>query len=56
MVEVWGGMLSGFEPSTLCRPPEIGSSRDAVKDSAMSQIGVEPGSCRDRSIRKAPLR
>src|SRR3546814_7334357 len=39
MVEVCGGMASGLDPMTLCRPPEIGSSLDAAKLSSMSQFG-----------------
>lgn len=56
MVLVWGGMNSGFDPSTLCRPPEIGSSAEAVKLSSMSQPGVWPGSCLARWIWKAAER
>ena len=43
MVEVCGGMISACDPSTLCRPPEIGSSDEAAKDSSMSQAMVWPG-------------
>ena len=53
MVLVCGGMLSGFDPITLCRPPEIGSSADAAKDKSMSHVGVVPGSCRARWSWKA---
>ncbi len=53
MVLVCGGMLSGFEPITLCRPPEIGSSAEAAKLSSMSQQGVWPGSFPARWIWKA---
>ena len=50
MVEVCGGIFSTFDPSTLCRPPEIGSSLDAAKLSRMSQAGVCPGTCAARWI------
>ncbi len=53
MVLVCGGMKSGFEPITLCRPPEIGSSAEAAKLSSMSQPGVWPGSFFERWIWKA---
>ena len=53
MVLVCGGMNSGFEPITLCRPPEIGSSAEAAKLSSMSQAGVWPGSFFERWIWKA---
>ena len=53
MVLVCGGMNKGFEPSTLWRPEEIGSSAEAAKLSSMSQHGVWPGSCLARWIWKA---
>ena len=53
MVLVCGGMWSGLEPITLCRPPEIGSSAEAAKLSSMSQHGVWPGSFFERWIWKA---
>ncbi len=53
IVEVCGGILSGFDPITLCRPPEIGSSDDAAKLSSMSHVGVPPGSWRARWSWKA---
>ena len=56
MVEVCGGMFSAFEPSTLCRPPEIGSPALAANDSSMSHAGVWPGTCVARSIWKAASR
>src|SRR3546814_3569287 len=56
MVEVCGGMASGLDPMTLCRPPEIGSSLDAAKLSSMSQFGVNPGICRARWSWKALAR
>ena len=43
MVEVCGGIIKVFEPNTLCRPPEIGSSEDEAKLRSMSQAGVTPG-------------
>ena len=43
MVEVCGGIISALEPSTLCRPPEIGSSEDVANDSSMSQATLCPG-------------
>ena len=43
-----GGIASGFDPITLCRPPEIGSSLDAAKLSSMSHVGVCPGTDRAR--------
>ena len=48
IVEVCGGIASAFEPITLCRPPEIGSSDEAAKLSSMSHVGVPPGSWRAR--------
>src|SRR5690606_37928390 len=36
IVEVCGGTQAFTEPHTLWRPPEIGSSADALKDSAVS--------------------
>ena len=48
MVLVCGGIASGFDPITLWRPPEIGSSAEAAKLSSMSQAGVCPGSFFDR--------
>jgi hypothetical protein len=56
MVEVCGGMVRAFDPSTLCRPPEIGSSDEAAKDSSMSQAMSCPGTCRLRAIWKAASR
>ena len=56
MVLVWGGMNSGFDPSTLWRPPEIGSSAEAAKLSSMSQQGVWPGTFVERWIWKAAER
>ena len=56
IVLVCGGMLSRFDPSTLCRPPAIGSSAEAVKLSSMSHSGVSPASCFDRSIWNAAER
>src|SRR5437773_1395308 len=56
MVEVCGGTHSAFEPHTLCRPPEIGSSFDAQNESNVSNSGVDPGSCRARAIIKPPER
>ena len=56
MVEVCGGIASAFEPSTLWRPPEIGSSDDVVKLNSMSQSGVWPGTCSDRAIWNAASR
>ena len=56
MVLVCGGIDSGLEPITLCRPPEIGSSAEAAKLSSMSQHGVWPGSCLERWIWKASER
>ena len=50
MVDVWGGINSDFEPMTLWRPPEIGSSEEATKESAIFQIGVSPGSFEARSM------
>jgi hypothetical protein len=43
MVLVCGGMASRFDPSTLCRPPEIGSSAEAANESSMSHAGFSPG-------------
>ena len=48
IVDVCGGIASGFDPMTLCRPPEIGSSAEAAKLSSMSQSGFCPGSWRAR--------
>src|SRR6187402_1417784 len=43
IVEVCGKTHSGLLPQTLCRPPEIGSSRDAAKLRAESMMGSMPG-------------
>ncbi len=56
MVEVCGGILSAFDPSTLCRPPEIGSSLEQAKDRSISQAIVCPGTCSARWIWKAASR
>ena len=53
MVLVCGGIESGKDPITLCRPPEIGSSAEAAKLSNMSQAGVWPSTCLERWIWKA---
>ncbi len=55
MVEVWGGMASAFEPSTLWRPPEIGSSAEEAKERSMSQAMLWP-SWAARAIWKAASR
>ena len=39
MVEVWGGMLSAREPSTLWRPPDMGSEAAQAKLRRMSRAG-----------------
>ena len=56
MVDVCGGMFSALEPRTLCRPPEIGSSLDAAKDSSISQAMDSPGTWPLRAIWKAASR
>ena len=56
MVEVWGGMFSALDPSTLCRPPEIGSSDEEAKDKSMSQVMDWPSTCPARAIWKAASR
>src|SRR5690606_3121298 len=56
MVLVCGGIFSAKLPSTLCRPPEMGSSLLAQNDSNISYNGVLPGNCLLRSIKNAPLR
>ncbi len=38
MVDVWGGIINGLLPSTLCRPPLVGSSAAQAKDKSMSRI------------------
>ena len=43
MVLVWGGTLRALEPSTLWRPPDIGSSREATRLSSRSHRGRWPG-------------
>jgi len=53
MVLVCGGIANAFEPITLWRPPEMGSSAEAAKLSSMSQAGVWPGSFFERWIWKA---
>ena len=45
-----------FEPQTLWRPPEAGSSAEAASDNKVSKTGVSPGNCRARCIMNAPLR
>jgi hypothetical protein len=56
IVEVCGGTHSGREPQTLWRPPDTGSSRDAVSDSSPSHSGSASGSCRPCAIISAPER
>ena len=56
IVLVWGGIFSGLLPMTLWRPPLMGSSEDAIKDRAISYIGVASGICFDLSMKKGPLR
>ncbi len=50
------GMASAFEPSTLWRPPEIGSSDEQAKESSMSQAMDWPRTCAARWIWKAASR
>ena len=56
IVLVCGGTCIVGEPSTLCRPPLIGSSADAQNDSIASKNGVSPRPCRSRAAMNAPLR
>ena len=42
IVEVWGMTLRAAFPKTLCRPPVIGSSREAVSPSSTSRTGSWP--------------
>ena len=56
IVEVCGGTHSSFEPHTLWRPCEIGSSFEAQNESKVSKSGVDPGSCRARAIMSPPER
>ena len=56
IVLVCGGTQSSREPQTLCRPCEIGSSRDAHKLSSVSNTGVASKRCRARATMKAPDR
>ena len=56
MVEVCGGISSRRAPSTLCRPPEIGSSAEAASDSAMSRTGSPPPTCAARASWNAASR
>ncbi len=49
-------MKSFLEPETLCRPPEIGSSAEAVKDKSISSRIVSWPACRAaRSGRQHPV-
>ena len=45
MVLVWGGMESGKDPITLCRPPEMGSSAEAAKLSSTCRSRMPPVWC-----------
>src|SRR6185503_3694972 len=56
IVEVCGGTHIAREPQTLWRPPVIGSSLDAHRESSVSQTGVEPARWRERACMKAPER
>ena len=56
MVEVCGSTHNGLLPHTLWRPPEAGSSALAAKLRAESITGSMPGSLRNRSAMKPPLR
>ena len=56
IVEVCGSTHSGLLPQTLWRPPLAGSSALAAKLSAESMIGSIPGSLRNLSAMKPPLR
>src|SRR3972149_4364904 len=56
IVLVCGGMNKGTLPPTLCRPPPLGSSLEAAKESSESYSTVDPGSCLERCTTKPPLR
>ncbi len=56
IVLVCGGTHSVRLPSTLCRPPEIGSCDDAANDSIESNTGVSPCARRARAAMNAPER
>ena len=50
IVDVWGGMFMALDPSTLCRPPDIGSDFAVEKLSSISQAGVVPGTIAERRV------
>ena len=54
MVLVCGGTQSGRLPQTLCRPPEIGSSRLAARESRVSKTGSTPGTLCARGPSSGP--
>ena len=56
MVDVCGGICSARLPKTLCLPPEIGSSFEAVRPSRTSRSGNSPEACRPRARKNAPER
>ena len=45
MVEVCGMIARSGCPNTLCRPPAIGSSANAISPCSTSRTGVDPGTC-----------
>ena len=56
IVEVCGGIASGWLPNTLWRPPAIGSSLLAHSPSSTSSSGVCPGTWCARATKNAPER
>ena len=56
IVLVCGGIHNAVLPNTLWRPPAIGSSELAQRDSSTSNTGVVPLICFDRWAKKPPER
>ena len=56
IVEVCGGIHSGADPQTLCRPWAMGSSLAAMMDLMVSDTASISGACRLRAITNAPER
>ena len=56
IVLVCGGIHRAVLPNTLWRPPAMGSSELAHRDSSTSNTGVWPPACLDRWAKKPPER
>ena len=56
IVLVCGGIHRAVLPNTLWRPPAIGSSELAHRDSSTSNTGVWPATCLARCAKKPPDR